>query len=126
MRSFLMLLSCIAFTLFSAVFASAVPVDKQLVFDGGQMGQVLFDGRLHAEKGNKCGVCHPRLFMMHKGATKIRYADHGAGKNACFACHNGTNVFSPSGNCYRCHKHQSPAKAQPGLSPDTPNNTNAP
>ncbi|MBI5141445.1 MAG: cytochrome C [Nitrospirae bacterium] len=122
MRSSFTLLACIAFGLLPVMPANAAPVDRQLVFDGGQMGQVIFDGRLHAEKGNKCSSCHPRLFMMHKGATKIRYADHGSGKNACFACHNGTNVFSPSGNCYRCHKHQAPAKAPA----NTPDNTKTP
>jgi thiosulfate reductase cytochrome b subunit len=121
-RSSFTLLACIAFGLLPVMPANAAPVDRQLVFDGGQMGQVIFDGRLHAEKGNKCSSCHPRLFMMHKGATKIRYADHGSGKNACFACHNGTNVFSPSGNCYRCHKHQAPAKAPA----NTPDNTKTP
>lgn len=126
MRSFLMLLACIVLGLLSAIFASAAPVDKQLVFDGGQMGQVIFDGRLHAEKGNKCGTCHPRLFMMHKGATKIRYADHGSGKNACFACHNGVGAFSPSGNCYRCHKHQAPAKAPAETPAKTPINAKTP
>ncbi|MGD2081056.1 MAG: hypothetical protein PVJ36_08000 [Nitrospirota bacterium] len=30
-------------------------------------------------------------------------ADHNAGEQYCWACHNGTKAFEAQGNCAKCH-----------------------
>ncbi len=84
--------------------AMAVPSGKTLVFDS-PMGKVTFDGKIHADKGLKCGDCHTKIFKMKKGADKITMADMNAGKN-CGTCHNGEKAFksSDAANCAKCHK----------------------
>ncbi|MFO0752811.1 MAG: c(7)-type cytochrome triheme domain-containing protein [Thermodesulfovibrionales bacterium] len=47
----------------------------------------------------KCGECHPKLFPMKKGSTKLTFADHKTDK-ACYACHNGRKAHF---DCGRCH-----------------------
>jgi len=83
----------------------AVPADKTITWDGNGQGQVIFEGDEHAEKGYKCDVCHPSLFQMKKGATKITLASHTNGQ-FCRACHNGKTAFSTdnSRKCNECHK----------------------
>lgn len=85
--------------------ALAVPPGKTVEYQGGGAGKVIFDGKLHADKGAKCNDCHPALFQMKKGAQKITMADMNAGKN-CGACHNGTKAFKSgdAANCAKCHK----------------------
>ena len=85
--------------------AMAVPSGKTVEFEGGGQGKVVFDGKTHAEKGNKCNDCHPKLFQMKKATAKITMADMNAGKN-CGACHDGTKAFKSSdeANCGKCHK----------------------
>lgn len=85
--------------------ALAVPPGKTVEFAGGGMGKVVFDGKVHADKGKKCNDCHPALFQMKKGAQKITMADINAGK-FCGACHNGTTAFKAgdAANCAKCHK----------------------
>jgi len=87
----------------------AVPGGKTVEFAGGDHGKVVFDGKVHADKGLKCNDCHPKVFPMKKpgaeGAAKITMADMNAGKN-CGECHNGTKAFKSSdeANCAKCHK----------------------
>lgn len=85
----------------------AVPPGRTLEWTGakGSPGKVVFDGKVHADKGLKCNDCHTKIFPMKKGATKITMADINAGKN-CGECHNGTKAFKSSdeANCARCHK----------------------
>jgi len=87
--------------------ALAVPPGKTVEFAGGTAGKVVFDGKIHADKGKKCNDCHvqPKLFEMKKGAQKITMADINAGK-FCGACHNGTKAFKAGdpANCAKCHK----------------------
>lgn len=82
--------------------AMAVPPGKTAEFAGGAMGKVTFDGKLHADKGNKCNDCHTKVFQMKREA-KIKIADH-KGDKFCSSCHNGTKAFATEGNCQKCHK----------------------
>ena len=84
--------------------AFAVPPGKTVDFDNPN-GKVVFDGKVHADKGMKCGDCHTKIFKMKKGAEKITMVDMNAGKN-CGTCHNGEKAFksSDAANCGKCHK----------------------
>lgn len=90
---------CIAFL---AGTALAVPPGKNVEFAGGDEGKVTFDGKTHATAGQKCNNCHPKVFKMKKGATKIT-APHKPGE-FCGSCHDGTKAFAQEGNCGKCHK----------------------
>ena len=84
--------------------AMAVPPGKTVEFDNPG-GKVVFDGKVHADKGLKCNDCHTKIFKMKKGSEKITMADMNAGKN-CGTCHNGEKAFksSDAANCGKCHK----------------------
>ena len=89
-----------------SVSAFAVPAGKTVEFDGKGAGKVVFDGKVHADKGLKCADCHQSgLFKMKKGADVMTMKDMEAGK-ACGACHNGTKAFSvkDAASCAKCHK----------------------
>ena len=92
---------------FSIGTAMAVPAGKTVELAGGDQGKVVFDGKVHADKGLKCGDCHtnPKLFAMKKGGDKITMADINAGK-FCGTCHNGGKAFKAAdpANCVKCHK----------------------
>lgn len=83
--------------------AFAVGPGKTLTWDDGKEGKVTFDGKVHADKGFKCGDCHTKIVPMKKGPMTM--ADINAGKN-CGACHNGEKAFKASdpANCAKCHK----------------------
>ncbi|MFN3395357.1 MAG: cytochrome c3 family protein [Thermodesulfovibrionales bacterium] len=85
--------------------AMAVPPGKNVEFAGGDAGKVVFDGKIHADKGLKCNDCHTKIFQMKKGTAKMKMADINAGK-FCGECHNGTKAFksSDAANCAKCHK----------------------
>ena len=84
--------------------ALAVPPGKTVEFAGGGAGKVVFDGKVHADKGLKCNDCHTKIFQMKKAAT-MKMADMNAGK-FCGTCHNGTKAFATkdAANCAKCHK----------------------
>jgi c(7)-type cytochrome triheme protein len=84
--------------------AMAVPAGKTVDYDNSG-GKVVFDGKVHADKGLKCNACHTKIFKMKTGAVKMTMADINAGK-FCGACHNGTATFNTSDrqNCVRCHQ----------------------
>jgi c(7)-type cytochrome triheme protein len=89
-----------------AASAFAVGPGKTVDFDGKGAGKVVFDGKMHADKGNKCADCHQSgLFKMKKGADVLTMKDMEAGKN-CGACHNGTKAFGvkDAASCAKCHK----------------------
>jgi len=65
-------------------------------------GPVNFNHTSHAPFA--CDQCHPQLFSMKKGGTKMTMADMYQGKS-CGACHDGKKAF-PSMACVRCHKDQ--------------------
>ena len=56
----LMLMAIIAFV----GSAIAVPPGKTVEFKGGPMGKVVFDGKIHMDKGLKCNDCHTKIFQM--------------------------------------------------------------
>ncbi len=84
--------------------ALAVSSDKKIEYAGGSSGKVVFDGKVHADKGLKCTDCHTKIFQMKKSAT-ITMADMNSGKY-CGVCHNGEKAFKSSdpANCQKCHK----------------------
>ena len=85
--------------------ALAVPPGKTVDYAGGSAGKVVFDGKVHADKGLKCNDCHTKIFQMKKGTAKMKMADINAAK-FCGECHNGTKAFksSDAANCAKCHK----------------------
>ncbi len=86
--------------------AFAVPAGKTVEFTPKGANKVVFDGKVHADKGFKCADCHQSgLFKMKKGADVFTMKDMGAGK-ACGACHNGTKAFSVKDQaaCGKCHR----------------------
>ena len=101
----MVVMAIMALTMFALIGTSwAVPPGKTVEFAGGKSpGKVVFDGKIHADKGFKCKDCHSGLFKMKKGADTITQADHKDGK-FCFTCHNGTKSFAPTDNCTKCHK----------------------
>jgi c(7)-type cytochrome triheme protein len=101
----LTLIVTIAVAVMFAGTAMAVNPGKTVEFPDGAMGKVVFDGKVHADKGLKCNDCHTKIFQMKKGSTKITMADMNAGKN-CGECHNGTKAFASkdAANCAKCHK----------------------
>jgi len=94
----------VAITVSFAGSAFAVSAGKTVDYAGGALGKVIFDGKVHADKGLKCAECHPKLFPMKKG-MKITMAEMNEGKN-CGVCHNGEKAFKSSdkANCEKCHK----------------------
>ncbi|NJD55757.1 MAG: cytochrome C [Nitrospirae bacterium] len=84
--------------------AYAIQVGKTVVYTGGNMGRVVFDGRAHNEAGYHCMKCHNVYFIPKIGAVKITYADHTTGKELCFGCHDGSRAFDARANCNRCHR----------------------
>jgi len=84
---------------FLAVNVMAVDSSREITYDNGGMGKVVFHGKTHADKGLSCNDCHSGLFSMKK-EVKITMADHTSGK-FCFACHNGTKAFNA---CTQCHQ----------------------
>ena len=106
MKKFFVLALAVVVMLAMAVSAFAVPAGKTVEFDGKGGGKVVFDGKVHADKGNKCADCHQSgLFKMKKGGDAIAMKDINNGK-FCGACHNGTKAFDAkaAANCAKCHK----------------------
>jgi c(7)-type cytochrome triheme protein len=102
MQAIRSIIALFAVMLFSGP-ALAVPPGMTVEYTMSPLGKVVFDGKLHADKGLTCDKCHTAVFQMKKGTAQIKMADHMAGKDYCFACHNGTVSFKSEGNCARCH-----------------------
>jgi len=105
MKKILVLALVVVVTLVMAASVMAVPAGKTVEFDAKDAGKVIFDGKIHADKGNKCNACHPAVFKMKKGADVITMKDLDAGK-FCGTCHDGKKAFSTSDKaaCAKCHK----------------------
>jgi len=105
MKKFFVFALVVVVTFAMAVSAFAVPAGKTVEFDGKGAGKVVFDGKVHADKGLKCAECHPAVFKMKKGGDTITMKDMNDGKN-CGVCHNGTKAFSSkdAASCAKCHK----------------------
>ena len=84
----------------------AVPPGKTVEF-ASPRGKVVFDGKVHADKGLKCANCHtsPKLFEMKKGGDKMTMAAMNEGK-FCGTCHDGKKAFSVKApaSCVKCHQ----------------------
>jgi c(7)-type cytochrome triheme protein len=85
--------------------AMAVPPGKTVEWDGKGAGKVVFDGKVHADKGAKCNDCHTKIFQMKKGTTQLKMEEMNA-KKQCGTCHDGTKAFATSDkeSCGKCHK----------------------
>lgn len=84
----------------------AVPPGKSVEWEAvGGPGKVVFDGKLHLDKGLKCFNCHTKIFEMKMFSARMKMDDMAVGKY-CGACHNGTKAFKVNdpANCARCHK----------------------
>jgi c(7)-type cytochrome triheme protein len=105
MKKIFVLALVVVVTLVMAASVMAVPTGKTVEFDGKGAGKVVFDGKLHAEKGAKCNACHPAVFKMKKGGDVMTMKDMDAGKS-CGTCHDGKKAFSTSDKaaCVKCHK----------------------
>lgn len=103
MRVIAVLLVIIAIGMFVGS-ALAVPTGKTVEWQTSA-GKVLFDGKVHADKGLKCNDCHTKIFKMKKGSAEMTMAEINKGK-FCGECHNGEKAFKTSdpANCGRCHK----------------------
>ena len=73
--------------------------------DANSPGKVSFEHAKHLAKGAKCADCHPKLFAMKKGGTKLAMDSMGEGKT-CGACHDGKKAFGvmDGEKCLTCHK----------------------
>lgn len=60
-----------------------------------------FTHQKHA-KNFMCNTCHPKLFKMKKGTTKLTMALMYDGKS-CGTCHNGKKAFASTA-CQKCHE----------------------
>jgi c(7)-type cytochrome triheme protein len=100
----LVLMIAVCFVTVFAGSALAVPSGKTLEWPT-TAGKVIFDGKVHAEKGLKCSDCHTKIFKMKKGADEMTMAEINKGK-FCGECHNGEKAFKTddASNCSRCHK----------------------
>jgi len=98
----------------------AVPPGKTAEF-ASPNGNVIFDGKAHADKGLKCADCHtkPKLFEMKKGGDKMTMAAMNQGK-FCGACHDGKKAFSVKApaDCAKCHK-QTAGESKPAKEKST-------
>jgi c(7)-type cytochrome triheme protein len=105
MKKFFVLALVMVVSLVLAASVMAVPSGKTVEFEAKGAGKVVFDGKIHADKGLKCKDCHPAVFKMKKGGDVITMKDMDAGK-FCGTCHNGTKAFSSSdkASCAKCHK----------------------
>lgn len=85
--------------------AMAVPPGKTVEWDAKDAGKVVFDGKVHADKGAKCNDCHTKLFQMKKGTAQMKMEDMKA-KKYCGACHDGAKAFATDdkASCGKCHK----------------------
>lgn len=87
----------------------AVPPGMTVEYEGGGLGKVIFNGKIHAAEGFKCPDCHTKLFKQKRGSNPITMSAINNGE-FCGACHNektvspkGVQVFGPSKHCGRCH-----------------------
>lgn len=104
MKKFIVLSMAFVMTVAFASFGFALKKDVE--FEGGGAGKVVFSHENHTEKlAMKCNECHPSLFKMKKGGDEITMAGMGEGKN-CGACHNGEKAFDVKSedSCPKCHQ----------------------
>ncbi|OGW23039.1 MAG: hypothetical protein A3K09_03020 [Nitrospinae bacterium RIFCSPLOWO2_12_FULL_47_7] len=87
--------------------ASAEPDGGDIIFkETGKLPPALFSHKKHADAGNKCEVCHDKIFQKKTGGTgqgkALAMSEMKEGKY-CGACHNGDKTFDVKKNCKQCH-----------------------
>jgi c(7)-type cytochrome triheme protein len=80
------------------------PADISFKLKG--IASATFSHSLHSPSFG-CKECHTKLFPYRAVVGKATMADMANGKS-CGACHNGSDVFSSSENCDKCHKGYKP------------------
>jgi len=93
----------------TVVFASmGLAINKDVEFEGGGKGKVVFKHKTHTEGDNKmaCNKCHTDIFQRKAGGTEgITMAAMEEGK-FCGACHTNDHatlsVKNPE-HCTKCH-----------------------
>jgi c(7)-type cytochrome triheme protein len=105
MRTYFVVAVIVIVALALSLPAFAVPSGKIVVLEPKGAGKVVFDGKMHADKGFKCADCHPGVFKMKKDGDAITMKDIREGK-FCGTCHNGTKAFNAKDavSCTKCHK----------------------
>lgn len=85
--------------------AFAIPSGKTVLLEPKGASIVVFDGKMHADKGFKCADCHPGVFKMTKDGDAITMKDIQEGK-FCGTYHNSTRAFNAKDavSCAKCHK----------------------
>lgn len=99
---FFLTVCCLSILLLPSVSLS-VPPGKSITFPGGSAGEVIFNGKSHADAGKRCGDCHTKIFNMKKGSAKIDMSKHNS-DDYCAKCHSYDMRTSGSNNCMKCHK----------------------
>jgi len=104
MKKFFVFVLVVVVMFTMAVSAFAVPAGKTVEFTPKGADKVVFDGKIHTDKGLMCAACHPAVFKMKKGADAITMKDMNGGK-FCGTGHDGTKAFSTkdAANCTKCH-----------------------
>jgi c(7)-type cytochrome triheme protein len=104
MKKYFVFVLVVVVTFAMAVSAFAVQAGKTVEFTPKGADKVVFDGKIHADKGLKCADCHPGVFKMKKGGDVITMKDINEGK-FCGSCHNGTKAFGAkdAATCVKCH-----------------------
>ncbi len=89
---------------------SAMGCENNIVFDGKDAGQVVFNVTAHISKGITCSDCHEgrgfsfALYEMKKSIYTITMRKMQLGAS-CGYCHDGNKAFSVTDNlgCSKCH-----------------------
>ena len=102
MRKLIALCAIVIFMAGLVGVAVATPPGKNIEWEGGGAGKVVFEGKIHASAGTKCNACHPKLFKMKKGSNPITMKDINDGKS-CGTCHDGQTAFAAK-ECAKCHQ----------------------
>ena len=100
-----LLILAAALVVYSAGAALAVPQGTLIEFDSAALGNVVFNGSVHAGMGKVCEDCHNLdIFPMQKtGVANISMEGMMEG-NLCGFCHDGKTAFGVDDNCIKCHK----------------------
>ena len=96
----------VSICIISFAFLGVAFAQKEVKYDGGSGGAVLFVHKTHVQGQKlKCNDCHDKLFTKKKEA-KITKAEH-KGDKFCAACHSdGKKAFNMTAeaDCAKCHK----------------------
>ena len=100
----------------SASFAMAVPGGKDVMYKAN-MGNVIFDGKTHADAGAKCNTCHPKLFAMKKGKDKVASSIDALGA-ALVSCRRGVAIRTTTERAKQFQNEIRKVRTDPTKEPD--------